>query len=236
MSPENPDAANTPMSTERRLSAVARGRRGSRCGRRIQHGLRGEGVAEVQTSIGSTTSPAPAARVVSSARTVNLFRPLATALTGARCSWVCSPRPGSLGSSTSRFGRVTLGWCSGTRPNAQSLVAGHLSSAGTGPRVRALSWRRVHSTRPPARQYQQLSVRRVMPLSCTCLLSRTRAGQWLSRLPFCWRLLGLVWLCFAFLVATRIHGSSIACQPSCGPPRIGTGTFSRSPFLDALGK
>jgi hypothetical protein len=74
-----------------------------------------------------------------------------------------------------------------------------------------------------------------MNLSCTSFLSRTRAGRLLSRLPFRWRLLGLVWLCFAFLVATRIHGSSIALSARLWAPKDWNQHFLAQPILDALG-
>jgi hypothetical protein len=65
--------------------------------------------------------------------------------------------------------------------------------------------------------------------------SRTRAARWLSCLPFRWRLLGLVWLCFAFLVAIRIHGSSIALSAKLWAPKDWNRHFLAQPILDALG-
>lgn len=66
-------------------------------------------------------------------------------------------------------------------------------------------------------------------------LFRTRAGRWLSCLPLRWRLIGSVWLCFAFLVATRIHGSSIALSAKLWAPKDWNRHFLAQPILDALG-
>ena len=72
-------------------------------------------------------------------------------------------------------------------------------------------------------------------LMATDPFSRTRAARWLSCLPFRWRLLGLAWLCFAFLVAIRIHGSSIALSAKLWAPKDWNRHFLAQPILDALG-
>ena len=67
------------------------------------------------------------------------------------------------------------------------------------------------------------------------VLACVHPGRWLTRLPLHWRLLGLTWLCFAFLVATRIHGSSIALSAEFWAPKTWNKYFLAQPILDALG-
>jgi len=85
-------------------------------------GCGGRALQSFKPPIGSTTSPGPAARVVSSARTVNLFRPLATALNRRSVLMGVFAASGFSGSSTSRFGTRYLGLVLGHAAYAQSLV------------------------------------------------------------------------------------------------------------------
>jgi hypothetical protein len=64
--------------------------------------------------------------------------------------------------------------------------------------------------------------------------SRFRFLAWMRALTFRARLLGGLWLCFAILVALRIHGSSIALSAKWWAPQTGETHYLAQPVLKAL--
>jgi hypothetical protein len=65
--------------------------------------------------------------------------------------------------------------------------------------------------------------------------SRLRFLAWVRALSFRARLLGGLWLCFAILVAFRIHGSSIALSAKWWAPQTGETHYLAQPILKTLG-
>ena len=61
-----------------------------------------------------------------------------------------------------------------------------------------------------------------------------RVLAWVSRLSFRARLLSTVWLLFAALVATHIHGSSIALSAKLWAPQEAENHYLAQPILNAL--
>ncbi len=64
--------------------------------------------------------------------------------------------------------------------------------------------------------------------------SRIRFLAWIRALTFRARLLGGLWLCFALLVALRIHGSSIALSTKWWSPETAETHYLAHPLLKAL--